>query len=40
MIAQLDRCKVETEDNNKCKKVFLCSSGDREALLGMPKLNC
>ena len=36
VITQLGRCKVEIENNDKCKKcIFFVVSGNGEALLGM-----
>ena len=36
-ITQLARCKVEIENNDKCKiYIFLVVPGNREVLLGMP----
>ena len=38
-ITQLGRCKVEIENDNKCKEcIFFVVPGDGETLLGMPDI--
>ena len=37
-ITQLGRCKVEIENDNKCKKCIFCSSRKQRGVLGMPDI--